>query len=116
MECLAMTNVSVFFFLCLCLQLAMVADSPNQVFPVNEGFKALKGIVNSVSYFMHHIHVCVLQIPPTAKDMHFRLTGFSKLSVCEWLCNYMCYCAPVGWKPVHKSPWDRLPLILCNIR
>ncbi|XP_026994205.1 ANTXR cell adhesion molecule 2a [Tachysurus fulvidraco] len=29
-------------------QLAMVADSPNQVFPVNEGFKALKGIVNSI--------------------------------------------------------------------
>lgn len=33
-------------------QLADVADSINQVFPVKDGFKALKGIVNSVSYFV----------------------------------------------------------------
>lgn len=37
--------------LLLCLrQLAVIADTKDQVFPVKDGFHALKGIVNSVSF------------------------------------------------------------------
>ena len=37
---------------CLCLlcpQLARIADSKDHVFPVNDGFQALQGVIHSVS-------------------------------------------------------------------
>ena len=33
----------------LCSQLARIADSKDHVFPVNDGFQALQGIIHSVS-------------------------------------------------------------------
>lgn len=47
------------FYLLLPLrQLARIADSKDHVFPVNDGFEALQGIIDSVSIF-NHVFACV---------------------------------------------------------
>lgn len=42
-------------------QLADIADTKDQVFPVKDGFHALKGIVNSVSLPNMFVCMCVIQ-------------------------------------------------------
>lgn len=39
----------IYVCLCVCSQLARIADSKDHVFPVNDGFQALQGIIHSVS-------------------------------------------------------------------
>ena len=48
-------------YVCVSEQLAEVADTKDQVFPVKDGFHALRGIVNSVSVAVCAlVYVCVL--------------------------------------------------------
>lgn len=47
-----------FYLLSPPCQLARIADSKDHVFPVNDGFEALQGIIDSVSIF-NHVFACV---------------------------------------------------------
>lgn len=41
-------------YLRLFFQLAKIADSKDHVFPVNDGFEALQGVIDSVRNFFHN--------------------------------------------------------------
>lgn len=46
-------------FFCVLYQLVDIADTKDQVFPVKDGFHALKGIINSVSPLCCCLYECV---------------------------------------------------------
>lgn len=61
-----------FYFLSSLCQLARIADSKDHVFPVNDGFEALQGIIDSVSIFTRCLHLCTLVLPSsTAQGLVF---------------------------------------------
>lgn len=49
-------HIRLFYFLCLLLQLATIADTVEHVFPVWGGFQALRGIIDSV-WHRHTTHM-----------------------------------------------------------
>lgn len=60
-----------FYFLSPLGQLARIADSKDHVFPVNDGFEALQGIIDSVSIFTQCLHLCTLVLPCTVQGLVF---------------------------------------------
>lgn len=44
------------------LQLAKIADSKDHVFPVNDGFEALQGVIDSVSICFVLTHIYTAQL------------------------------------------------------
>uniref|UniRef100_W5LLK9 Anthrax toxin receptor n=1 Tax=Astyanax mexicanus TaxID=7994 RepID=W5LLK9_ASTMX len=73
-------------------QLAEVADTPEQVFPVKDGFQALKGIVNSI---LKQSCIEVLTVEPSSVCVNREQFHWSYLL----MCMRLCVCSSVNQKP-----------------
>ncbi|KAK3538793.1 hypothetical protein QTP86_015914 [Hemibagrus guttatus] len=94
-------------------QLARVADSPSQVFPVKDGFQALKGIVNSI---LKQSCTEILTVEPSSVcvnesfNMVLKGNGFMQGRVQDGvLCNFLVD----GQTYVEKSTTVRDDYVLC---
>uniref|UniRef100_A0A8B9K6F3 ANTXR cell adhesion molecule 2a n=1 Tax=Astyanax mexicanus TaxID=7994 RepID=A0A8B9K6F3_ASTMX len=94
-------------------QLAEVADTPEQVFPVKDGFQALKGIVNSI---LKQSCIEVLTVEPSSVcvnqsfDMVLRGNGFTLGRAKE---GVLCSFTVDGMKYIQKPTTVRNNYVLC---
>uniref|UniRef100_A0A8C2XP99 ANTXR cell adhesion molecule 2a n=1 Tax=Cyclopterus lumpus TaxID=8103 RepID=A0A8C2XP99_CYCLU len=95
-------------------QLAEIADTKDQVFPVKDGFHALKGIVNSVSAPAFRVSVCVCVCVCVCSDglvvavVFLVLLVLVALALAWWfwpLCCTLVSVAPSRPEPLSKMKW-----------